>query len=261
MKLFHGLKSKYLLEESNLSVELSIVIPVYNEGDNIKRTLKIISDKIKATHNIYIIYDFDSDNTIPIIQSQYPEQNNIYLRKNIFGEGALNAIKTGFTLSSGKAVLVAMADLADDLSIVDEMYSKIVDGYDIVCGSRYMKGGNQIGGPKFKKKLSSLAGKSLNILINIPTHDITNSFKMYRKQLLEKINIESNGGFELGMEITIKAYLNKFSICEIPTTWNDRDSGESRFRLMHWLPKYIHWYLYALKRYYGNKLRLKSPIE
>ena len=243
-----------------MGVDLSIVIPVYNEGSNIKKTLRIISEKIYTNHQIIIIYDFDSDNTLPVLKSLSKEYSNLQIIKNIYGNGALNAIKTGFKISSGRAVLVVMADLADDLSIVDEMYQKIIVGYDIVCGSRYMKGGKQIGGPRIKKLLSSLAGRTLHYLIKIPTYDITNSFKMYSKQLLEIISIKSNGGFELGMEITIKAYINNYLIAELPTTWRDRSSGESRFKLLKWLTKYFYWYLYGVTGYILKKLYIKGNI-
>jgi len=128
------------------------------------------------------------------------------------------------------------------------MLAKINEGYDIVCGSRYMKGGRQIGGPKLKKSLSRIAGISLHLLVGIPVHDITNSFKMYTKNVLNDINIESTGGFELGMEIVIKAYNKGYKITEVPSIWSDRQSGDSRFRLWRWLPKYMHWYWFAVQK-------------
>lgn len=140
-----------------------------------------------------------------------------------------------------------MADLSDSLEIVDDMYQKILEGYDVVCGSRYMKGGKQIGGPLLKGLMSRTAGISLHLLTGINTHDISNSFKMYSRKLLNNITIESNGGFELGMEIAVKAYSMGYKITEIPSTWRDRSNGESRFKLFQWLPKYLHWYFYALK--------------
>jgi len=226
---------------------LNIVIPVYNEAENIKNTISEINQRVSTPHNIFIIYDFDEDNTLPVARNLMKEQNNIELVKNKYGKGVLNAIKTGFENIKEGVILVVMADLSDDLSKVDEMFEKISEGYDIVCGSRYMKGGRQIGGPRFKKLLSRLAGVSLHYLTGIPTHDITNSFKMYTKKVLDDIKIESNGGFELGMEIVIKAFFKGYKITEVPCVWRDRSAGKSRFKLWKWLPKYIHWYLFAIK--------------
>ena len=139
------------------------------------------------------------------------------------------------------------------------MLAKVNEGYDIVCGSRYMKGGRQIGGPRFKKFLSKFAGISLHLLVGIPVRDITNSFKMYTKKVLEDIRIESSGGFELGMEIVIKAYNKGYKITEVPSLWTDRQSGDSRFRLWRWLPKYLHWYWFAIQK--GFMQRPVSKIQ
>ena len=227
---------------------INIIIPVYNEGPNIVNTLSELENKITSRYHIYLIYDFDDDNTIPPIRD-YMKATGISLSlvKNKYGKGALNAIKTGFESVEDGVILVSMADLSDDYIKVDQMLKKINNGYDIVCGSRYIKGGDQIGGPWFKKFLSRIAGISLHYLINIPTHDITNSFKMYTKKIFNDITIESNGGFELGMEIVIKAYLNGYRIAEVPCIWKNRSAGKSRFRLLKWLPKYLYWYWFAIE--------------
>lgn len=232
-------------------ITLSIVVPVYNEGDSILKTLYEINNKVKSYQNIYIVYDFDEDTTLKALKSINLKDYRISLLRNKYGKGALNAIKTGIEESIDDAVLVVMADLSDDLSVVDKMFDLVKNGYDVVCGSRYMKGGAQLGGPKFKGLLSRLAGVSLHYLIGIPTHDVTNSFKMYSRDALKKIVIESTGGFEIGMEITVKAFLNGRRIAEVPSTWRDRAEGKSNFKLFRWLPKYLKWYVYAIcKRFF-----------
>ena len=228
---------------------LQIAIPVYNEAGNIAYTLRQIEAKVVTPHYIYIVYDFDEDNTIPVVKEFIREQKaeNVFLVKNKYGKGVLNAIRTGFDSTQEGVVLVVMADSSDDMSIVDTMFEKINQGYDIVCGSRYMRGGKQIGGPRFKKFLSRTADISLHLITGIPTHDATNSFKMYRKSVLDDIEIESSGGFEIGMEIVVKAFLKGYKITEVPSTWRDRTAGKSQFRLFKWLPAYIWWYLFTLR--------------
>jgi glycosyltransferase involved in cell wall biosynthesis len=230
---------------------LGIVIPVYNEGNNILKTLKEIKDRIRSYNSVYVVYDFDEDTTLKALKGVNLIDYKISLLRNKYGTGALNAIKTGIEESTEDAVLVVMADLSDDLSVANKMFELIKDGYDVVCGSRYMKGGSQLGGPMFKGLLSRLAGISLHYLTGIPTHDVTNSFKMYSRNALKRINIESTGGFEIGMEITVKTFLNGGKITEVPSTWKDRSDGKSNFKLFRWLPKYIKWYVYAiLKRHF-----------
>jgi len=238
---------------------LQIAIPVYNEAGNIAHTLGQLEAMVTVPHRIFIIYDFDEDDTIPVVKEFIREQKaeNVFLVRNKYGRGVLNAIRTGFDSIEDGVILVVMADSSDDMSIVDAMFEKINQGYDVVCGSRYMSGGKQIGGPRFKKFLSRTAGISLHLITGIPTHDATNSFKMYRKSLLDTIKIESHGGFEIGMEIAIKAFLKGYKIAEIPSIWRDRAAGKSRFKFRRWLPGYIRWYLYTVVERLRNILRSK----
>jgi dolichol-phosphate mannosyltransferase len=225
---------------------LAIIIPVYNEAENITATLKSIGNQVKTPHTIYIVYDFDEDTTLPVAK-RLAESMPIRFIKNP-QRGVAGAIKTGLRQAQGDYLLVTMADMSDDYAVVDNMVKLMDDGYDLVCGSRYMRGGRQTGGPILKKLFSRAAGVSLHYLAGIPTHDATNSFKMYRKKMVDAITIESQHGFEIGIEILVKSYSMHYKITELPCTWTDRTAGKSRFKLFKWLPKYLKWYFYALKR-------------
>jgi hypothetical protein len=126
------------------------------------------------------------------------------------------------------------------------MYEKILEGYDLVCGSRYMKGSNRIGGNLIKKFLSKSASLALHFLINIPTHDLSNGFNMYRRSIFDEISIESKAGFEILPEITIKSYLNGKRITEVPVEFRERKAGESKFKMWRWMPYYLRWYIYGI---------------
>jgi dolichol-phosphate mannosyltransferase len=235
---------------------IGIIVPVYNEGSNIEATLLAIEQKVHTPHKIYIVYDFDEDNTLPVAKKmQQQGRVPIELLKNPV-RGVANAIKTGLRKAGGDYLLVTMADLSDDYSVVDQMCQLMSQGYDIVCGSRYMKGGKQIGGPFFKKLLSRTAGVSLRYITSLPVHDATNSFKLYRKSMLDKIDIQSEGGFEIGIEIVVKAHFSGYKVTEVPCTWTDRTAGQSRFRILKWMPKYLRWYFYALKKNFCKIFRL-----
>ncbi len=233
---------------------LDIILPVYNEKELIAETLDSICSLIHNPKRIMIVYDFEADNTLPVVKEWLTHHDvDLVMIRNQWNRGVLQAIKTGFIQAIGPMVLVVMADLSDDLAVVDDMVDHMNRGSDLVCGSRYIKGGSQEGGPLLKGWLSRLAGLSLHWLTRIPTHDVSNSFKLYRKSLLDDIRIESTGGFELGMEILVKAYLKGYRISEVPCHWKDRMAGESRFRLWRWLPHYLHWYFYAL---FGSKEKI-----
>ena len=169
--------------------------------------------------------------------------------RNKYGRGALNAIKTGLEEASSELVVVTMADLCDPPEVINDMVAAAErEQADIVCASRYMKGGKQHGGPKFKGFLSHTAGLLLCWFARLPTHDPTNSFKLYRKSYLETVTIESTGGFELGLELVVKAHLARRRIVEVPTTWRDRVAGQSNFKLWKWLPHYLRWFFRAFGR-------------
>ena len=159
----------------------------------------------------------------------------------------MNALKSGFDQVKSGPCLVVMGDLSDDLGIVDGMLEKYKEGFKVVCGSRYMEGGRQEGGPLLKRTLSWLAGVTLHRFFRFPVHDVTNNFKLYDKALLEEITLESRGGFELAMEITVKAFKKGYPICEIPAVWKDRTAGQSHFKLFKWLPHYLKWYFFAIR--------------
>lgn len=225
-------------------------MPVYNEGTVIRRTITKLEPSVKLKHELIIVYDMDSDTTIQPVKTLQRKYKNIKLLKNKFGKGALNALKTGLDAAKGEAVCVMMADLTDDPKVVNEMMNKFDQGFDIIAASRYMKGGHQKGGPILKQLLSRGAGLSLHYLAGLPTHDATNSFKIYSKEFLKKTKIESNGGFELGIELTVKGYFNGYKVTEVPTTWTYLNK-ESRFYLKKWLPKYLKWYFLAIKKRYN----------
>ncbi len=233
-------------------------MPVYNEGKVISETIEKVEAAVGTPHELLIVYDMDEDTTVPPtkkLQKKYP---SVKLVKNIYGRGALNALRTGLKKATGDAVCVMMADLTDDPKVLNAMIEKFDEGFDLVAASRYMRGGHQIGGPLIKQVLSRGAGLSLHYLIGIPTHDATNSFKLYRNNVLQKIKIESDGGFELGIELTLKAYFSGARVTEIPTTWT-YEAKESRFMLKKWLPKYLKWYFLALGKRLMGYPKAKSP--
>lgn len=228
---------------------LDIIIPVYDEAENIESCLREIASKVTVPIRVTVVYDFKEDNTIPVVEKLSPILPfEVKLAHNDLGRGPVNAIKKGFEMAKGEAVLVTMADLSDDMAIVDLMYRHIEDGADVVCGSRYMRGGRQIGGPLIKKLMSRTAGLTLHWLAGIPTKDATNNFKMYSKRARDGIDIKSNRGFEIGLEMVVKAHKYGMRIVEIPSVWRDRVGGDSKFRLLQWLPAYLRWYWFALTR-------------
>ena len=223
---------------------ISVVLPVYNEDKNIQTCLRRIRDALeKAPHEILVCYDFDEDTTLGAIADMSDRPTSVRLVRNRLGKGVAYAMRAGFEAAKGDVVVTTMADLSDPPEIIPLMAEKIrTGGADLVSGSRYMKGGRQEGGPWLKGFLSRTASLSMKWIGGLRTLDATNNFRAYRREFLEQMQVESTMGFELALELTAKAHVGGFRIDEVPTTWIDRTSGESRFRLWKWMPHYLRWY-------------------
>ncbi len=226
-------------------VDLSIVTPVFKEGEAVEPVLRAMTAGVRTPHEILVVYDFDEDPTVPVIERLAAELPTIRGLRNDIGRGVLNAMKAGIAASSGEYVLISMSDGSDEPHVVDPMVELARGGADVVAASRYMKGGRQLGGPRFKRLMSRTAGLTLHWFAAVPTHDPTNNFKLYARRFLDRVTIESTAGFELALELTVKATLAGRKVAEVPTTWRDRTAGQSNFKLRKWLPHYLHWYRVA----------------
>jgi dolichol-phosphate mannosyltransferase len=242
--------------------ELSIVMPVYNEGEAVTPILRALEAALTTPHETLVVYDFEGDTTVPVLAGLAAELPAVRGLLNDRGRGALNAMRAGMAAARGDFVLVTMADGSDEPEVVEQMLGLARDGADVVAGSRYMRGGRQIGGPRLKAMMSRLAGLSLHWFAGVPVHDATSNFRLYRRSFLDSVTIESRAGFELALELTIKAALAGRPMAEVPTTWRDRTSGQSNFRLRKWLPEYMRWYAVAfigrLRRLVGRFRRRSS---
>jgi dolichol-phosphate mannosyltransferase len=227
--------------------ELSVVVPVFKEGEAVDPVLRALDAAITVPHEILVVYDFDEDPTVPVIERLHGELPSIRGLRNDIGRGVLNAMKAGIATSSGQYVLISMSDGSDEPHVVDSMVELAREGADVVSASRYMQGGHQVGGPLIKRTLSRIAGLTLHWFGGVATHDPTNNFKLYSRRLLDATPIQSEAGFELALELTVKATIAGRRVAEVPTTWRDRTAGTSNFKLRQWLPHYLRWYRIAMR--------------
>jgi glycosyltransferase involved in cell wall biosynthesis len=227
----------------------SLVVPVYNEGENIAAFCRALAG-VPPGYELLICHDFEGDDTLPALERLPPAERPSSVRPvlNTLGPGVRYAIEAGMRAAAAPVVVVSMADVSDDFSRVEEMVARVEAGADVVCASRYMAGGRQLGGPWLKSLMSRAAGVTLHYLSGLPTRDPTNSFKAYSRAFLRRTRIESPAGFALAMELTVKAHFGGGRVEEVPATWRDRAKGKSRFRLFSWMPHYLYWYFWALKR-------------
>lgn len=233
--------------------EMDILIPAYNEGENIIETLQMLEKEVKTPFRALICYDFDGDNTLPAVERIKSDLGfEILLIKNR-GTGVHSAIITGFEASRAPAVLVYPADEAYNIGIIDKMYQEFKNGSDVVVASRFAKGGGMEGGPILKSLVVRIASFVLHRIVGIPASDASYGLRLFSKKILDTVQIESTEGFTYAVELLVKCHRLKWKVSEVPAKWYRREKGQSRFNFKKWLPHYFRWFAYALETTYLRK--------
>ena len=229
-----------------MAPELDIVIPVYNEGRNIVPTLAALSKALATPARVLICYDHDEDDTLPAIRDNPQARAGLSVEfvRNA-GRGAHSAVMTGFAASRAPFILMYPADDDYNAAMLDRMVARAREGCDVVCASRFMPGGSMVGCPLLKAVLVRAANFSLHHIARLPTTDASNGFRLFSRRAIDRIAVESDQGFCYSIELLVKAHRLGWKIGEVPVHWFERRHGESRFRVLKWLPAYLRWYFYA----------------
>ena len=226
-------------------VPLEIVIPIYNEGNKVIRLLEDFSVSIKTEFRVFFCYDLDDDNIFHYKNDFKKFNFEIVLVKNS-STGPCAAVKKGLNYGNADCVIVYPADDFLNTGIIDRMYTSYKNNNDIVVASRFIKGGSMKGCPLIKSILVRTASTTLYLLSSIPVRDASNGFRLFSRQLLNMVNIESKVGFAYSLELLVKCNRLRLKIDEMPAQWNERSEGSSRFKIIKWLPEYLKWYFYGL---------------
>jgi dolichol-phosphate mannosyltransferase len=242
---------------------VSVVVPAYNEGAGIVPVLDRIFDSVHLPCEVLVVVDTPDDTTIEVIDCYALKEPRLRCLVNTFGRGPANAIRYGIDAAAAPVVVVTMADGCDDPRQIDGLARLVDRGVAVAAASRYMPGGQQVGGPVLKGLLSKTAGRSLRVFAHAGTRDATNSFKAYSTEFVRTVGIDSRDGFEIGIELTAKARRMRLPVAEIPTIWLDRQTGVSNFKVARWMAAYLRWYRFAFGprlqaeqvRAYGRKIQ------
>jgi len=224
---------------------VSIVVPAYNEGEAIVPCLDRIFAGVKVPCEVLVVYDEPEDTTVAYLEKYARDEPRLLPVLNELGPGPARAIRWGIEHARAPVAVVTMADGSDDAEQIDDLSKLVERGVVVAAASRYMSGGQQIGGPVVKSSLSRIAGLSLYWLARVGTRDATNSFKAYSTDFVREVGIESDAGFEIGIELVAKARRRRLPVAELPTIWLERGHGQSNFKVMRWLPRYLRWYRLA----------------
>jgi len=226
-------------------MKLDIIIPVYNEDENIVRLLKALEDEIVCNFRVLICYDSESDKTLKYVKNKNIINKEILLIKNP-KQGPNSAIIEGINSSKAEIILIYMADDFNNIKLINNMINLIERGNELIIPSRFIAGGKMLGANKIKKMITIVGSYLIYYFARIPFKDCTNAFKMFSANLKDKIKLDSTTGFTFAMELTTKSYLLNLKIIEIPSVWIEKKNRKSNFKIFKWLPYYIYWLIYSM---------------
>lgn len=240
---------KTMREFDKTNFEFSIIIPAYNEEENLPPLLDEIINHArekKWNYELIIVNDNSSDKTFEIsnfYSNKYPEIRTIHRKSLRNGMGA--ALREGTMASKGKFVVWMMADRSDNLNTIPKILDKLNEGYDVVFASRYMKGGSRGDLDPVKAFLSSSYTIIARLIFGLELHDITNAFRGFRKNIFNSVIPECDD-FTISPEFAIKAHLGRVKLGEVPTDYSTRKCGKSNFKIITMMFKYMKLLKYKI---------------
>ena len=217
-----------------MNSKLTLVMPSFNEKDNIKRAILNLTEFLKKNnldYELIIVDDNSDDGTIDIIEKLRIKNKKIKLviRTTEFGFGS--ALVNGTKRASNEFICWVMGDSSDDLRTILKMKEKLDLGYDMVIGSRNVKGGSRGDQNPSKAIGSRIYSLTAKFLFDLPVYDITNACRMCRKEVFKNVKLERYD-FAISPECAIKTYGRGFKLGEVPTTYQERKIGEAKTKLM-----------------------------
>ncbi|MCX8092681.1 MAG: polyprenol monophosphomannose synthase [Candidatus Goldbacteria bacterium] len=208
-----------------------IIIPTYNERENIKRLIPEIK-KVNKKFHILVVDDNSSDGTVSVVNSFKKKDKTIHLIKRPYKSGLGKAYVDGFryALKEKYDLIFEMdADFSHDPKYIPD-FLKEIKNYDLVIGSRYINGVSVVNWPISRLILSKFANFYARVITGLPLSDCTSGFKCYRRNVIEAIDLNKihSDGYAFQIEMHYKAWKKGFRIKEIPIIFVDRHSGTSK---------------------------------
>jgi dolichol-phosphate mannosyltransferase len=244
-------------------IKLSVIIPSRDEAENLRECITKVAQSLIdhcIENEILVIDDGSTDNTAGIIKDlrmQFPCVNYI---QNEGENGFGRAVRLGLQEFSGDAVAIMMADLSDSPHDLVRYWEKLQEGHECVFGSRFLPGSQVVDYPKAKLVANRIVNAAIRYAFKIPCNDITNAFKIYRREVIEGCKPFISPHFNLTVEIPLKAIIRGFSWTTIPISWRNRSKGVAKLKLREMGSRYFFIIAYLwLEKYFsrGDYLRNK----
>jgi dolichol-phosphate mannosyltransferase len=246
-------------------MKLSVVIPAYNEEGSIEASIRAIYDELakhRIPYQILVINDHSKDRTEEILRLLQAEMPGLDYINNPGAGGFGNAVRLGLDNFSGDCVAIMMGDLSDSPLDLISFYNKMLEGYDCVFGSRFVRGGHIYNYPALKLVINRLANIIVQLTLGLRYNDATNAFKLYRKETILGLKPFLAHHFNLTLELPLKAIVRGYSYAVVPNSWTNRKTGQSKLKIREMGSRYFFILLYCLiEKFFsrGDYVKKASP--
>ena len=215
-------------------MDLSVVIPMYNEAENAESTLKRVEDALasfQGNYEIVAVDDGSVDNTCQVLNRLAQEDGRIRVVSYQKNRGRGMALRRGFKASRGEIIVSIDADLSYDPCYIPEVFEalKAERDIDVVLASPYMPGGGVQDVPFLRLWISRLGNRVLRFAMPNRIYTSTGIFRGYRRKVLDSLELESEGK-EIHLEILSKVIALGFRVREMPAILTGRKKGQSKFK-------------------------------
>jgi dolichol-phosphate mannosyltransferase len=215
-------------------IDVSVIVPMFNEEENVTRTLKRLSSVLDSTDKkweIVIVDDGSTDNTKKLVEDYSHLSGGIKMFSYAPNQGRGKALRVGFQRAQGTIVCTTDADLSYDERHIAKMIKLLEQNQDIdlVIGSPYIEGGKAEGVPFLRLLLSRLGNKILGFAMKGKLSTVTGVLRAYRQECIRSLELESDGK-EIHLEILSKALSMGYKAMEMPATLKARKKGKSKFK-------------------------------
>jgi dolichol-phosphate mannosyltransferase len=251
-------------EREGVPEMLSVVIPAHNEEGHIRGTVEGVVAALEGAeirHEILVVNDNSADATEKIVRDLRRANPAVRCVSSEPPNGFGFAVRRGLADFRGEAVAIFMADGSDSPADLVTFYHKLQEGHDCVFGSRFGRGGRVVDYPALKLILNRLGNRFIQLLYRISCDDISNAFKMYRRNVIAGIQPLLAQHFNLTVELPLKSIVRGYRYAVVPNTWINRKEGVSKFKIKEMGSRYFFIVLYCFLEKKLGRGDLKSPPQ
>lgn len=252
-------------------MKLSVVIPAHNEAALLGSTVRILAKDLAGAHiehEILVINDHSTDSSELVLEQLHTEIPAVRYLNNPGEPGFGLAVRHGLEHFSGDAVALYMADASDrPEDLISFFRTMVAQDVDCVFGSRFVKGARTVEYPWPKLLLNRMANGWIRFVFHLEYNDITNAFKLYRRNVIEGIKPILSHHFNLTVELPLKAIIRGYSYAVLPNYWINRKTGESKLKIQEMGSRYLFIVLYCLlekwlsKGDYHSRRSTRQPVR